>query len=111
MALGAALGLLVAIYNFLSPVGLLAPASNVAGSPGAGLVIFSTLVLTLAALVLAGSITNRALIGFLIVGSLVGILGTALAGWLLDSILLVGLMVICGIGWLLRVFTDHDFIA
>lgn len=111
MALGAALGLLVAVYNFFSPVGLLAPASDVAGTPGAGVAIFGTVALLLAGLVLAGSVANRALIGILIVGSFLGILGTALAGWLLDSILLVGLMVICGIGWLLRVFTDHDFIA
>ena len=105
IALGALLGLGVSVYNFFAPTGLLSPDSHTAGSPGAGLVIFSTAVLFIAALVLAGSASNRLLIGFLIIGALIAILGTGLAAWLLDSPLLLGLMALCLVGWLVRVFT------
>ena len=54
IALGAGLGLLVSTWNFVMPTGLLAPLSSIAGTPGAALMIFSTLCLLLAGIVLAG---------------------------------------------------------
>jgi hypothetical protein len=108
IALGAGLGLLISVFNFLSPVALLAPTTSVAWTPGAGLAVAATLVLLLAGLVLGGSTTNRALVGFLIIGSLLGILGTGLAAWLLESPLLLALMAMCLVGWLLRVLTRHS---
>ena len=83
----AALGLWSRSTTSSTPVGLLAPAGDVA-NPGAGVAIFGTVALLLAGLVLAGSVAKRALIGHPDRRVLLGILGTALAGWLLDSILL-----------------------
>lgn len=111
VALGSGLGLIVAIYNFFAPVGLLAPESATAGTPGAGLMIFSTAVLLATGLVLAGGASNRALIGFLVVGSLIGILGTGLAAYLLDSMLLAALMLMSLVGWIMRIFTKRDALA
>ena len=108
IALGAGLGLLVSIYNLLAPVALLAPTASVDWTPGAGLAVVATLILFLAGLVLGGSATNRGLVGFLIAGSLLGILGTGLAAWLLESPLLLALMLMCLVGWLLRVLTRHS---
>ena len=79
IALGAGLGLLVSIFNFLSPVALFAPTTSVAWTPGEGLAVVATAILLVAGLVLGGSAKGGALVGFFIVGSLVGILGTGLA--------------------------------
>ena len=103
IALAALIGLGVAIYNFFSPVGLLAPLSDTAGSPGAGLVIFGAFMLVVAGLVLGGRIENRYVIAFFTVGAFVGILGTGLAAYLLDSWPLLALMAVCLVGWLIRV--------
>ena len=107
IALGAGLGFLVSVYNYFVPVALLAPTSNVSGTPGAILAIGATAILCIAGLVLAGTAAGRGLAAFLILGSLVGILGTGLVAWLLDSTLLVALMLVCLVGWVLRVFTRH----
>lgn len=106
--LGALLALAVSLYNFFAPTGFLAPDSAVAWTAGAGLVIFSTACLLVAGLVLAGRASNRLLIGFLMIGALVAILGTALAGYLLDSMALVALMGVCLLGWLMRAFTGRN---
>lgn len=107
MALGAGMALLLSIWNFFAPVEFLAPAAAIAGTYAAGLAIAATLVLFLAALVLAGSASNRALVGLLLVGMLVGILGTAFTGRLIESPLLVGLMGLCLVGWLIRLFSPR----
>lgn len=109
IALGAGLGLVVSIYNFFAPAGLLAPLSDIAWTPGAGLMIFATAVLLLAGLVLAGPASNPLLVAFLVVGSLIGILGAGLAAWLLDSMPLLGLMGICLVGWIIRVTTRRAY--
>ena len=93
IALGAGLGPLVSIYNAFSPVGLLAPTSNVSGTP-ALLAIAATAILLVAGLVLAGTAPGRGLAAFFIIGSLVGILGTGFVAWLLHSKLLVALMLL-----------------
>ncbi len=105
MALGAGLGLLVAIWGFLMPTQLLAPTSATAWTIGAAVSVAATAVLFVAGLVLAGTAAPRGLNAFLLIGSLIGILGTALAGCLLESQLLVALMAVCLVGWLLRVLT------
>ncbi len=105
IAFGAGLALLVAIWNWFSPTGFLAPLSSIARTPGAALMIAATLVLLVAGLVLGGTTTHRGLIGFLMIGAFFGILGTGLAGWLLDSQISVGLMAICAVGWLIRAFS------
>ncbi|MEM7464582.1 MAG: hypothetical protein AAF362_18075 [Pseudomonadota bacterium] len=109
IAIGAFLGLAVSIYNFFSPVAFLAPLSSVSWSAGAGLVIFSTFVLMLAGLVLVSKVTNRALVIFLLTGSLIDVFGTAFAAYLLDSWVLMALMGLCLLGWLMRVFGSPEF--
>ena len=104
IAIGAALGLAVSIYNYFSPVGLLSPYSNTAGSAGALLVISSTAIMLVAGLVLATLPKSRALVLFALFGSLVDILGTGFAAMLLDSTLLLVAMAIAAIGWLMFVF-------
>ncbi len=107
IALGAGLGLLVSIYNYFAPVSLLAPATDVSHTWGALVALAATAILFIAGLVLGGATTNRGLIAFLVAGCLVGILGTALVAWLLESQLLLALMLVCAIGWLMRVFTGR----
>jgi hypothetical protein len=111
IALGAALALAVAIYNYLSPVAFLAPQASVAGTPGAALVVFSTAVLAAAGLILGGRTGSRALVGFLMVGALVAILGTGLAAWLLESPAILALMGLCSVGWILRALQRRPSVA
>ena len=105
IAFGAGLGLLVSIYNYFAPSGLLAPTTDVSGTPGALLAIAATLLLLLAGLVLGGAIRHPALVTFLVLGCLVGIPATGFIAWLLGSELLVALMLVCAIGLVLRLTT------
>ena len=102
IAFGAVLGLAVSIYNFFSPVEFLAPDSSIAGTAGAGLVIFSTAVLAVFGLILARGVSSTALVWFLLVSSLLAILGTGFAAYLLNSMVLLVLMPLCFLGWLMR---------
>ena len=99
---GALLGLAVSICNYISSVGFLAPNSSVAGEPGAMLVIVSTALLAVAGLVLAAEVRSRAVRWFFGIAGLLDIVGTAAAAWFLDSNVLIGLMVVCFLGWLGR---------
>ncbi len=105
IAFGAALGFVASVYNYFAAAPLFAPTSAIAGTPGALVPIATTAILFMAGLVLAGTAAGPLLAALLIVGTLAGILGTALAGWLLESQLLVALMLLCFIGWLMRVLT------
>lgn len=107
MALSAGLALVLSIWNFFAPVQFLAPTASIAGTPAAALAIGATLILLAAALVLAGSASNRLLVWFLLLGTLIGILGTALTGQLIESPLLIGLMGLCFVGWLIRLFSPR----
>ena len=107
IALGAGLGLLVAIWNYFAAPSLLAPTTDVSHTWGALLAIAATLALFLAGLVLGGAPRHPALTAFLVVGCLVGILGTALTAWLLESRLLLALMLVSAVGWLLRIATPR----
>jgi hypothetical protein len=86
----------VSIYNYNSAD------SGIAGTPGAMLVVVSTLLLLLAGFILGrdmGGGGMRALLGTL---CFLGILGTGFAGYLLESSTLVVTMALCLFGWLLR---------
>ena len=98
ITLSALIGCAVAIYNYY------AADNGISGTPGAMLVIVSTL-----ALIVAGFILGRDMGGFVlhfILGTLalLGILGTGFAAWLLESNVLMVLMAVCLFGWLLRLF-------
>lgn len=98
LAAAAALGLAISIYIYLTPE------SGVTGTPGAVLVIVSTALLLAAALLLVWDGMPRWLRVVFVVLAAVDLIGTALAGWLLNSQILAGLMVIGAIGWLAYVF-------
>jgi hypothetical protein len=66
VALGAILGLAVSIYNYFSPVSFLAPDSNIAGTPGALLVVVSTAILLVFGLILAAGPNIAALAIFVL---------------------------------------------
>ena len=107
IAFGAGLGLLASLWNYFASPSLLAPTTDVSHTWGALLAVAATLILFLAGLVLGGRPRGAALTTFLVLGSLVGIAGTALTAWLLESRLLLALMLICLVGWLLRVTTPR----
>ncbi len=107
IALGAGLALLVSIYNYFVSPALFAPTSDIAHTAGALVAILATLALFLAGLGLARRRPGAALTAFLVIGSLVGIAGTALAGVLLESRVLVVLMAVCALGWLIRIATSR----
>lgn len=100
---GAGLGLAVSIWNFLVSPSLFEPTSDVAQTPAALVAVAVTLALLLAGLVLAGRRRGAALTAFLVVGCLAGIAGGALTAWLVESRILLALMLVCAIGWLIRV--------
>lgn len=106
IGLGAGLGLVVSIYNYFASPSLLAPVSDISYSPGALVAIAATFVLFLAGLVLGGRPRSPALTTFLVLGSLVGIAGVALAALLLESRILLALMLVCAIGWLIRALSS-----
>ena len=105
IALGAGLGLLVSIWNYFASPALLAPTTDISHTPAALLAIAATAILFLAGLVLGGRPRGAGLTTFLVLGSIVGIAGIALAAWLVESTLLLALMLIAAVGWLLRVTT------
>jgi hypothetical protein len=99
MTISAALGAAVSVYNYLSPD------SGIAGTPGAVLVIVSTAILFLFGLtMMVDAVRGAALRILLAVFSLLDIVGTALAAYLLDSQALLILMLIGLLGWLLHLF-------
>lgn len=102
--IGAAAGLGIAIYNYFSPAGFLAPLSNTAGTPGALLVIGSTALMLVAGLVLLGGTHSRFVTVFFATGVLLDVLGTGFAAILLESPPLLAAMSVAGIGWLLWIF-------
>jgi hypothetical protein len=108
IAVGALLGLGVSIYNFFAPVSLFAPASTIAGTPGAILVIVSTALLLLAGLVLASRVRSAAVRWFFGIAALLDIIGTTFAAYLLDSTVLMALMGVCGVGWIAWIGAGRD---
>ena len=98
LAAAAVLSLAVSIYIYLTPE------SGVAGTPGAILVMVSTALLLLAALLLIWDGMPKWLGGVFVVLAALDLIGTALAGWLLNSQILAILMVVGAVGWLAYVF-------
>lgn len=99
MALAALAGLAVSVANFFNRD------SGIAGEPGTILVIVSTAILLIAALILArASRLGGFLRGFLVIGCLIDIFGTGFAAYLLESQVLLWLMAAALVGWLLHVF-------
>lgn len=98
MAAAAVAGALVSIFNYFSPD------SGIDGTGGALLVIATTLLIAIVALLLGRPGRGRPLLGGL---CLILLLGTAFAAWLLNSPTLVALMAIAIVGWLLHATTPR----
>lgn len=99
MALAALAGLAVSIANYFSRD------SGIAGEPGTLLVIASTAILLVAAVILARAARLGGFLrGFLVIGCLIDIFGTGFAAYLLESQALLWLMAVALVGWLLHVF-------
>lgn len=94
----ALIGFCVAIYNYN------AADNGISGTPGALLVVASTVALLVAGFILGRDMGGRALHVVLALLALLGILGTGFAAWLLESNVLIALMAVCLLGWFIRLF-------
>ena len=91
--------LAVSIYNYNSAD------SGIAGTPGAMLVMVSSFLLLVRGLpARARHGWRRILRSLLAALCFLGILGTGLAGYLLESTTLAVAMALCMVGWLIRLF-------
>jgi quinoprotein glucose dehydrogenase len=89
------LGVVVALVNYFQP------GNGISGTPGALLVIVSTVVLALVGFALHRRIAERRRGGVLLHGlAFVLLAGTVFAAWLLESHVLVVLVVLAALGWL-----------
>ncbi len=103
---GALIGVAVSVSNYLSPD------SGIGGTPGAVLVILSTAILcVLAVLMRSDAAHAKSFRIFLAASSVFDIIGTAFAGHLLNSETLVALMAVCLLGWLIHLFTPRPVLA
>ncbi len=106
VALGAILGALVSIFNYMSPD------SGIAGTPGAVLVIISTLILFLFSTMMGRyGVRSTALRVFILISALLAILGTAFAGYMLESNALIAFMAVSLIGLIMRIFKHQPVLA
>jgi hypothetical protein len=96
ISVAALLGAAVSVYNYF------AESSGIQGTGGAMLVIVSSAVLGVLGPGLGGG-RSRVLAAV----SLILILGTAFAAWLLESSALLALMAASFLGWLLHVFAPR----
>lgn len=95
-------GAAVSIANYLSPD------SGIAGTPGAILVIVSTVILVAFGLIMrAGMPRSRAGRIFVAAAALFDIAGTAFAGQLLNSEMLVVAMLVALVGWAFHLFEQR----
>jgi hypothetical protein len=100
------LALGVSIFNYFDAQ------SGIAGEPGTILVIVASAILVIAAWLLTGrKLRGRFGRGFFTTGLLVGIVGTAFAGYMLHSQALVILMLIALMGWLVYLFAPRPAYA
>lgn len=90
----AAVGFLVALFDFFLAWGI-------SYSIGSGIVVFSSAIMTAAALVIVLARLARWVRIALGVGLVLDFFGTALAAYFLESDLLAALSLIAGIGWLI----------
>jgi hypothetical protein len=99
---GGIVGAAVSIANFLSPD------SGIAGTPGAILVMVSTVILVAFGLIMrAGMTQSRLARVFVAAAALFDIAGTAFAGQLLDSETLVVAMLVALAGWAVHLFESR----
>jgi hypothetical protein len=91
-------GLAVSIFNYHSAD------SGISGTPGAMLVIVSSAFLLFGGFVLGRDMGGFGLRAVFATLCFFGILGTGLAGYLLESNTLVVAMALCLFGWLVRLF-------
>lgn len=105
VSLAAVLGTLVSVYNYV------APTSGISGTPGAMLVVVSTLILFAFGLIMAADPRSAALRSFVAASTFLGILGTAFAAYLLESQALTALMAACLLGWLIYLFRPRRALA
>ena len=99
---GGIVGAAVSMANYLSPD------SGIAGTPGAILVIASTVILVALGLIMrGGAIRSRALRVFVAAAALLDIAGTAFAGYLLESETLVVAMLVSLVGWFIHLFESR----
>jgi hypothetical protein len=105
ISLAAILGAAVSLYNYFEPL------SGIAGTPGAILVIASTLILFALGLIMAIDLRSAAFRVFLAISALLAILGTAFAAHLLDSRVLLALMVVALLGWFICLFKRRPALA
>jgi hypothetical protein len=105
ISLAAILGAAVSLYNYFEPL------SGIAGTPGAILVIASTLILFALGLIMAVDLRSAAFRVFLAVSALLAVVGTAFAAYLLDSRVLLALMVVALLGWFIYLFRRRSVLA
>ena len=99
---GAIVGTAVSVANFFSPD------SGIAGTPGAILVIASTVILLALGLIMRGGvIRGRGFRVFVAAAALFDIVGTAFAGYLLNSETLVVAMLVSLAGWFIHLFESR----
>jgi hypothetical protein len=104
IAVGAAIGLAIAVYNFFSPAGFLSPLSDTSHTPGALLVVVSSLIMLVFGLLLLRRPVGRIFLFIALLGILLDILGTGFAALLLESLPLLAAMGVAGLGWLALMF-------
>lgn len=103
---GALAGAAVSIANYLSPD------SGIAGTPGAILVIVSTIILLGLGLIMRGGAgRSMAYRTFVATSALLDIVGTAFAAYLLESETLLALMLVCLVGWFAFLFRPRPLPA
>jgi hypothetical protein len=105
ITLAALVGCAVAIYNYN------AADNGISSTPGAMLVIYSTIALIVAGFILGRDMGGRVLHVMLATLALLAILGTGFAAWLLESNVLMVLMAISLFGWLVRLFRSRPAYA
>lgn len=97
--LAAVFGLAVSITNYFSAE------SGIAGEPGTLLVIASTALLAVFGWLLSGDGWRGKLLRvFIVVSSILNIIGTGLAGYLLHSWALLFAMIVAALGWVVSQF-------
>jgi hypothetical protein len=96
MLLAGALGATAAIYDFYSA------SSGIDGTGGVELVIASSLLMVLGALVVM-MLGRGILAGIFALLLLLDVIGTGVAGYFLESGLVMGTMALAALGWLIHV--------
>ncbi len=106
LSAAAVLGVAISIFNFFWP------GNGIHGSYGAGLVIGSTVLMTISSILIAFDLVAwRWLRVVLMILVLLDILGTAFAAILLESWVLFAFMVIALAGWVWHLFGDGHVAA